>query len=194
MPRQVEGMDAGSPGLGHVRLPVSAELVRRPLHDLQTAAASSPASRPRAARSVEAARCLDQRLALARHGGQMGRVRAVLLRHRAGLGDHGLRPLAPVAQGVERRGTLGAVRRQRVRPCGATSRICRQIGLAPGMIVEPRGDNFLRARRQLRLPGERLRLRHHLAVARHMERLGPVVARLSDHLLRQPPECPAAVV
>ena len=96
----VEGMGVGGHGSGHVRVPVSAELLRL----------------DREQRALEAARCLDQRLALARHGGQVGRVRAVLRQHRAGLGDHGLRPLPPAAQGVERRGRFGAVRRQRIRP------------------------------------------------------------------------------
>ena len=114
VPRQVEGMHVVGPGLADVRLPVSAELVRRPLHDRRQHVLLPRLDREQ--RALEAARCLDQRLALARHGGQVGRVRTVLRQHRAGLRDHGLRPLAPVAQGVERRGEFGAVRRQRVHP------------------------------------------------------------------------------
>ena len=144
VPRRVEGIDAGSLGLGHVRAPVSAELVRRPSHDRRQHVLLPRLDREQ--RALEAALCLDQRLALARHGGQVGRVRAVLRQHRAGLGEQGLRPLPPVAEGGERRGTFGAVRRQLVRPCGQLPDLPAN-GLAPGMIVEPRGDNFLRVRR-----------------------------------------------
>ena len=123
-------------------------------------------------------------------------MRALLHQHRAGLGDHGFRPLPPVAQGVQCRGSFGAVRRQRVRACGQLPDLPADR-FTPGMVLEPRGDNFLHARRQRLLPGERLRLCNHLAVARHVERLGRGLARLPRlpvHLLRQPPECPAAVV
>ena len=99
-------------------------------------------------RALEAARCLDQRPALVRLGGQVGRVRALLRQHRAGLGDHGLRPLPPVEQGVERRGTFGAFRRKHVRRVRATPGSAGRSVSHLCMVIEPRGGNFLRARRQ----------------------------------------------
>ena len=62
------------------------------------------------------------------------------------------------------------------------------------MIVEPSGDKLLRARRQPRLPGERVGLLDRVAVARHVECFGPGLARLADYLQRQPPKRHAAVV
>ena len=171
----VERTGVGSRSRGDVRLPVPVELVHRALRER-----GQQLGLPRLDREqlpLEAAPCLDQRLALVRHGGQVGRVEAVLRQHRAGLGEHGLRPLPPFAQGVERRGRFGAVCRQRVRPFGPVPDLPADP-FEPGMEFEPRGDEFLRARRQRRLPGERLRLCDRLAVAEGMERPGPGLARL----------------
>ena len=95
VPRQVEGIDVGGPGLGDVRLPVSMELVHRALRDRSQQLRLPRLDREQ--RALEVVRCLDQRLALARHGGQMAGMGAVLRQHPAHLGEQGLRPLPPAA-------------------------------------------------------------------------------------------------
>ena len=87
---------------------------------------------------LAAARSLGQRLALVRHGGQMGRVGGVVCQHRTGLGGQGLRPLPPLGQRVEPCGTLGTVRRQSVHTHGPAPRTPRGPPRGLGK-VDPQG-------------------------------------------------------
>ena len=63
--------------------------------------------------------------------------------------SNGFRPLPPAAQVVERRGEFGAFCHRCVHPQARVPDLLADR-LAPGMVFEPRGDELLRARRQLR--------------------------------------------